>query len=100
VVVTLRPVARKESIEVQAPQSSLSAQPLDPSSSVIKTLISSKDLDSIPLASRSFANIAYLAPMTEPVEPSDPTKARITAVSFAGSSGLNVDLSVDGGDNK
>src|ERR1700686_3093148 len=37
--------------------------------------------------------------MTEPVEPSDPTKARITAVSFGGSSGLNVDLSVDGGDN-
>jgi hypothetical protein len=33
------------------------------------------------------------------VEPSDPTKARITAVSFGGSSGLNVDLSVDGGDN-
>src|SRR6266702_196256 len=27
------------------------------------------------------------------------TKARITAVSFGGSSGLNVDLSVDGGDN-
>ena len=34
--------------------------------------------------------------MTQPVEPSDPTKARITAVAFAGSSGLNVDLSVDG----
>src|SRR5215475_7018971 len=53
----------------------------------------------MPLAARSFANIAYLAPGTEPVEPSDPTKARITAVSFGGSSGLNVQLSVDGGDN-
>jgi len=51
------------------------------------------------LAARSFANIAYLAPGTEPVEPSDPTKARITAVSTGGSSGLNNDLSVDGGDN-
>ena len=50
-------------------------------------------------ASPSFANIAYLAPMTQPVEPSDPTKARITAVAFGGSSGLNLDLSVDGGDN-
>jgi hypothetical protein len=99
VVVTLRPEKRRESIDVRAAQSSLAAQPLDPSSNVIKTLISSKDLDSIPLAHRSFANIAYLAPMTQPVEPSDPTKARITAVSFAGSSGLNVDLSVDGGDN-
>ena len=34
-----------------------------------------------------------------PVEPSDPTKARITAVSTGGSSGLNNDLSVDGADN-
>ena len=33
------------------------------------------------------------------MEPSDPTKARITAVSFGGSSGLNVQLSVDGADN-
>lgn len=75
------------------------APPIDSSSSVIKTVISSQDIDSMPLAHRSFANIAYAAPMTEPVEPSDPTKARITAISFAGSSGLNVDLSVDGGDN-
>src|SRR5258708_2197257 len=37
--------------------------------------------------------------MRQQVELSDATKARITAVSFGGSSGLNVDLSVDGGDN-
>src|SRR4029077_9907860 len=61
--------------------------------------VSEQDLDTIPLAARSFANIAYLAPGTEPVEPSDPTKARITAVSTGGSSGLNNDLSIDGGDN-
>ncbi len=60
---------------------------------------SRQDLETIPLAHRSFANIAYLVPGTEPVEPSDPTKARITAVSFGGSSGLNDVLSVDGGDN-
>jgi len=61
--------------------------------------VSQEEITETPLAQRSFANIAYIAPMTAPVEPSDPTKARITAVSFAGSSGLNVDLSVDGGDN-
>jgi hypothetical protein len=59
----------------------------------------SPDLEGLPLPARSFANIAYLAPGTEPVEPSDPTKARITAVSTGGSSGLNNELSVDGGDN-
>lgn len=64
-----------------------------------QSVITAKEIFDLPLGHRSFANLAYLAPMTEPVEPSDPTKARITAVSFAGSSGLNVDLSVDGGDN-
>jgi len=62
-------------------------------------VVGSHDLESLPLPARSFANIAYLVPGTEPVEPSDPTKARITAVSTGGSSGLNNELSVDGADN-
>src|SRR5712664_355567 len=97
--VVLKPGAVTASVQVADSGSSLYSQPLETTSSVQKTLISKKDLANIPLAHRSFANIAYLAPMTQPVEPSDPTKARITAVAFAGSSGLNVDLSVDGGDN-
>lgn len=72
---------------------------LDTTSNVEKAVVRGRDIADIPLSARSFANIAFIAPMTAPVEPSDPTKARITAVSFAGSSGLNVDLSVDGGDN-
>jgi hypothetical protein len=62
-------------------------------------VVTARDLATLPLAERSFANIAYLVPGTEPVEPSDPTKARVTAVSFGGSSGLNDVLSVDGMDN-
>ena len=62
-------------------------------------MVTSKDLQDIPLAARSFANIAYMVAGTEPVEPSDPTKARITAVSTGGSSGLNNQLTVDGMDN-
>src|SRR6266852_1570142 len=89
----------QETIVIDGDRPSLTAQPIETNSTVQKTIIGDRDLEEIPLAHRSFANIAYLAPMTAPVEPSDPTKARITAVSFAGSSGLNVDLSVDGGDN-
>jgi hypothetical protein len=96
---TLRPETVRESVRVEGTGSSISSQPIETTSSIQKATITANDLAEIPLAARSFANIAYLAPMTEPVEPSDPTKARITAVSFAGSSGLNVDLSVDGGDN-
>ena len=62
-------------------------------------VVGAKSLETLPLAARSFANIAYLVPGTEPVEPSDPTKARITAVSTGGSSSLNSRLSVDGADN-
>jgi hypothetical protein len=78
---------------------SLASRPLDTSSSTVQTVITSGELDEVPLSARSFANIAIMAPFTAPVEPSDPTKARITAVSFGGSSGLNIDLCVDGGDN-
>jgi len=78
---------------------SITDQGMDVTSAVHQAVITAQDLDTIPLAARSFANIAYLAPGTEPVEPSDPTKARITAVSTGGSSGLNNDLSVDGADN-
>jgi hypothetical protein len=98
-VVTLSPQSVRESVEVHDRGPSLASQPIETTSSTIKTIITSSDLDEVPLSARSFANISYLAPFTAPVEPSDPTKARITAVSFGGSSGLNVDLSVDGGDN-
>lgn len=99
VTVTMKPAPLQETVNVEAQASSLTTQPIDTASAVHQTAINQHDLQELPLAARSFANIAYLAPGTEPVEPSDPTKARITAVSTGGSSGLNNNLSVDGGDN-
>jgi hypothetical protein len=100
VTVTLKPEASPQSVVVTGQEpSSITTQPIDLVSVVHQAVVGSQDLQNLPLAARSFANIAYLAPGTEPVEPSDPTKARITAVSTGGSSGLNNDLSVDGGDN-
>jgi Carboxypeptidase regulatory-like domain/TonB dependent receptor len=99
VSVTLQPKTITEKVVVSAPAQSITTEPLDTASAVHQAVIYRQDLETIPLAARSFANIAYLAPGTEPVEPSDPTKARITAVATGGSSGLNNELSVDGGDN-
>jgi hypothetical protein len=99
VTVTLKPTAGVESVQVQGSSSSITAEPVDTSSAVRGGVVGSRDLETMPLPARSFANIAYLVPGTEPVEPSDPTKARITAVSTGGSSGLNNELSVDGADN-
>lgn len=99
VTVTLKPLAAPETVNVSGQTSSITTQPIDLVSVVQQGVITTQDLQSLPLAARSFANIAYLAPGTEPVEPSDPTKARITAVATGGSSGLNNEISVDGGDN-
>jgi Carboxypeptidase regulatory-like domain/TonB dependent receptor len=98
ITVTLKPLTVQQTVFVDGP-GSITTQPLDTTSAVHQVIITAQDLENIPLAARSFANIAYLAPGTEPLEPSDPTKARITAVSTGGSSGLNNEISVDGGDN-
>lgn len=99
ITITLHPSPSQQRVNVQGQSSSITTEPIDLASAVHQGAVSAQDLESLPLANRAFANIAYLVPGTEPVEPSDPTKARITAVSFGGSSGLNVELSVDGGDN-
>jgi Carboxypeptidase regulatory-like domain len=98
-LVTLRPAAIQESVKVTGEASSITTEALNTTSAVMGGVVTSTDIENLPLAARTFANIAYLVPGTEPVEPSDPTKARITAVSFGGSSGLNDTLTVDGGDN-
>jgi hypothetical protein len=97
--ITLLPQTVRESVQVHDLGPSFANHPLDTASSAVQTVITSSDLDEVPLSARSFANISLMAPFTTPVEPSDPSKARITAVSFGGSSGLNIDFSVDGGDN-
>src|ERR1700676_175521 len=99
IAVTLKPESGSETVNVRSNASSITTESIDTASAVHQGVVTSRDLETLPLAARSFANIAYLVPGTEPVEPSDPTKARITAVSTGGSSGLNNDLSVDGGDN-
>src|SRR6266446_321969 len=73
ITVTLRPQPVQQSITLQTDgPGSITTQPIDTSSAVHQTIITSADLDTIPLAARSFANIAYLAPGTEPLEPPDP----------------------------
>jgi len=98
-LVTMKPAAVSAQVSVQSEASSVTTEPIDTASAVHQGTVTNRDLQTLPLAARSFANIAYLIPGTEPVGPSDPTNARITAVSTGGSSGLNNVLSVDGGDN-
>ena len=89
----------QQSVNVKAEPSSITAQELDTTDAVNGGVVTQKDLQEIPLAARSFRQHRVYGAGTEPVEPSDPTKARITAVSTGGSSGLNNQLTVDGVDN-
>ncbi len=86
IAVTLKPASGRETVNVQGSSSSITTETIDTASAVRGGVVGTKDLETLPLPARSFANIAYLVPGTEPVEPSDPTKARITAVSTGGSS--------------
>src|SRR6266849_4807316 len=99
ITVTLKPESGSETVNVRSNASSITTESIDTASAVHQGVVTGRDLETLPLAARSFANMAYLIPGTEPVEPSDPTKARITAVATGGSSALNNEISVDGGDN-
>ena len=71
--VVLKPAGMHQEVNVSGEASSITTQPVDVASAVQQGIVTAQDLREIPLAHRSFANIAYLVPGTEPVEPSDPT---------------------------
>src|SRR5438552_4211167 len=62
--------------------------------------ITPRDVQDLPLNGRDLANLAYLAPGVKPVDSYDPTKNRIAIFGINGSSGRNVNVTVNGIDNK
>ena len=62
--------------------------------------ITPSEVENLPLDSRDFVNLAILAPGARPVTPYDPTKARYGVFATNGSSGRNVNMTVNGVDNK
>ena len=62
--------------------------------------ITPSDVNNLPLNGRDFGNLAYLAPGARPVDSYDPTKNRIAVFGINGSSGRNVNVTVNGIDNK
>ncbi len=62
--------------------------------------ITPAEVQNLPLLNRTFANLSIIAPEARPVGTFDPTKTHVGTVSFSGGDGRQVDVNVDGGDNK
>src|SRR5438067_10128957 len=92
---TLKPGAQTETVTVATEVPLIDTEKADVSRSVTPT-----EIENLPLNGRDFANIAYLAPGARPVDSYDPTKNRIAVFSVNGSSGRNVNVTVNGIDNK
>src|SRR5215471_18640019 len=65
----------------------------------IGTVVSEKELETLPLNGRQFANLAVLAPRTTLGYNDDPTKPGQLQVQLNAGSGRNVNYVIDGGDN-
>ncbi len=63
-------------------------------------VINQKQMENLPVNGRSFASLAILLPGAT-LQPSfDPTKARVGTFSVGGATGRNLNITIDGGDNK
>jgi len=66
----------------------------------VSTVVTTKEVDSLPLLTRQFANLALLAPGTTEMDSYDPTKNAMSHFSVGGFRGRAIYYSIDGADSK
>src|SRR5438128_7462640 len=93
--VTMTPGVQTANVTVTAESELVSREKTD-----ISLNITPRDVQDLPLNGRDLGNLAYLAPDAKPVDSYDPTKNRISIFGINGSSGRNVNVTVNGIDNK
>src|SRR6266851_369737 len=91
----LKPGTTSEIIEVT------SESPLvDQLKTSVSQNITPSEVQELPLLGRDVANLAYLAPGVKATDSYDPTKNRYAILSVNGQSGRNVNVTINGVDNK
>jgi Carboxypeptidase regulatory-like domain/TonB dependent receptor len=63
-------------------------------------VVTPKEIQNLPLLNRTFAGLSIIMPEARPVGNFDPTKTRIGNFAMSGGDGRQLDVNVDGGDNK
>ena len=91
----LSPGAMSETIEVTSDAPIIDRAKTDVSQSITPT-----EVEELPMLGRDVANLAYLAPGVKPADSYDPTKNRYAVLSVNGQSGRNVNVTINGVDNK
>src|SRR5215470_14715426 len=92
---TLSVGSATETVEVNAEAPLLDALKTDVSQN-----ITPKEVQDLPLIGRDVANLAYLSPGVKAADSYDPTKNRYAILSVNGDGGRNVNVTVNGVDNK
>ncbi|MGH9938615.1 MAG: TonB-dependent receptor, partial [Blastocatellia bacterium] len=92
---TLNPGATTETVIVTGEAPIIDTQRTD-----LGLNLSPADVRDLPLNGRDFANLAFLAPGVKPAASYDPTKNRIAVFGVNGGQGRNVNVTVNGVDNK
>ncbi|PYT79229.1 MAG: hypothetical protein DMG40_17095 [Acidobacteria bacterium] len=91
----LKPGVATELIEVTG------AAPLvDQAKTDVSQNITPTQVEELPMVGRDVANLAYLAPGVKPADSYDPTKNRYAILSVNGNGGRDVNVTVNGIDNK
>jgi outer membrane receptor protein involved in Fe transport len=91
----LKPGSVTETVQVTAEGTLIETTRSD-----LDTSITPKEIENLPLLNRTFAGLSVIAPEARPVGNFDPTKTRVGNIAFAGGDGRQVNVNVDGGDNK
>jgi len=93
---TLKVGAVTETVNVTAEN-----QPLvETTKTDVSGVVDQRRIENLPVNGRSFASLAILIPGATLAPSFDPTKARVGTFSIGGSTGRNLNITVDGGDNK
>src|SRR5579884_2173779 len=94
--VSLSPSTQQQIITVE----STGAPLVDLERQDVSLPVTTKQIEELPINGRDFVNLAYLAPGAKPVNSYDPTKNRYGIFAVDGSGGRNVNVTVNGIDDK